>query len=108
MKRLLPLLEHVDIVQNGQEAVAREAANIRRDLVDMDMVMDGLEAPAPADFTRPRVELVGYCPQDLKGSWLRRLQRSCGALAPVCPETRRRLLHQVNHSCTDINEVKCP
>jgi signal transduction histidine kinase/CheY-like chemotaxis protein len=66
MKRMLLRLglEHIDIVENGQEAVNREAIQIYDViLMDMDMpVMDGLEATRQI-VARPRVELADVAPK---------------------------------------------
>jgi signal transduction histidine kinase len=66
MKRMLLRLglEHVDIVENGQEAVDREATQTYDViLMDMDMpVMDGLEATRQI-VARPRVELADVTPK---------------------------------------------
>ena len=59
-------LEHIEIVENGQEAVDREATQ-RYDviLMDMDMpVMDALEATGQI-VARPRVESTDVTPKIL-------------------------------------------
>jgi CheY-like chemotaxis protein len=57
-------LEHIDIVENGQEAVDREATQTY-DVILMDMempVMDGIEATRQI-IARPRVELTDVAPK---------------------------------------------
>jgi CheY-like chemotaxis protein len=66
MKRMLLRLglEHIDIVENGQEAVDREATQTY-DVILMDMempVMDGLEATRQI-VARPRVKLTDVAPK---------------------------------------------
>jgi hypothetical protein len=90
MRRMLDQLglQHIDIVENGQEAVDREASQ-RYDaiLMDIQMPVNGRSRSHPADRSATPVGIGGRCPQDIlchstrsrcvpdlgRGCWRRRL-----------------------------------